>query len=65
MGTLERAPDPSDGRARLIRFRQGGLMEGLGGLMDLERELGEAIGPEAMRGLRRGLLAMRDALEPG
>jgi len=47
MGALEKVPDPSDGRARLIRFSadgQRGMLEGLLVLKTLEHDLAEAIG---------------------
>ncbi len=60
MGVVERVRDPSDGRARLVRFsaagRQG-LLAGLGMLRALEDEARAAVGDDAWRGLRSGLLA--------
>jgi len=64
MGALERVPDPSDGRAKLIRFKGRWMLDGLGVLMELEQELGERAGAEEMAGLRRGVVAVLTALEP-
>jgi len=66
MGTVERIPDPADGRAKLIRFSKEGRMGILGGLSllkDMEEEFAEVIGTEKMRALHQGLLALLDALE--
>ena len=67
MGMLERHPDPSDGRAKLIRFsNQGrrGLLEGLGVLGNLEVEFRKKIGDRAMDGLHAALTALLAHLEP-
>jgi DNA-binding MarR family transcriptional regulator len=68
MGALERVPDPTDGRAKLIRFHQPpdgphAIMAGLATLMALERELAEAMGADHARNLHAALLALQDALE--
>lgn len=65
MELLERVPDPSDGRAKLIRFAGGttGLLHGLQVLAEIESELAEEIGAEEMRALHRILLKLHDALE--
>jgi DNA-binding MarR family transcriptional regulator len=65
MGVLERVPDPSDGRARLVRFTGGGagLLEGLAVLIELERELAGAVGAQRMAGLREALLALLEVVE--
>jgi hypothetical protein len=66
MGAVERIPDPSDGRAKLIRFstKPGtSLLDGLMHLRRLERELGEAIGPARMAALHDGLAALLAVLE--
>lgn len=66
MGAVERIPDPSDGRAKLIRFstKPGtSLLDGLAHLQKLERELAETIGAERMAALRDGLGALLAALE--
>ena len=68
MGTLERVPDPSDGRAKLIRFCSDGgrsLFDGLAHLRRLEDELAKEIGVERMAALFDGLGALLAALEAG
>jgi DNA-binding MarR family transcriptional regulator len=66
MGVLERVPDPSDGRAKLIRFsargRQG-LLQGLGVLRAIEHELAGRLGPRRMLGLHGTLLDLVAELE--
>jgi len=54
-GYLERIPDPSDGRAKLVRITQRGLdawLAGLEAFRALERDLADAIGPDALAALR-------------
>lgn len=66
MGAVVRVPDPSDGRAKLIRFSitpGSSLLDGLAHLQSLERELGEKVGPERMTALHEGLTALLAALE--
>ena len=65
MGGLERVRDPSDGRAKLIRFRDGGqgLLEGLHMLKVMEGEMAEELGEASMRDLHRILLRLHDLLE--
>jgi DNA-binding MarR family transcriptional regulator len=61
MGMLERAPDPEDARAKLIRFSKkgrAGLFEGLSVLREIEGELETAIGSAKMRGLHDALAAV-------
>ncbi|MCP4810099.1 MAG: MarR family transcriptional regulator [Proteobacteria bacterium] len=66
MGALERVKDPSDGRAKLIRFstegRQG-LLAGLVVLGSIESELAVALGRERVHRLHEDLLALLDHLE--
>lgn len=65
MGALEQVPDPSDGRAKLIRFStagQMGLSEGLKVLADLEKDLEKRIGKHLMRQLHQALLAVEEVL---
>lgn len=67
MGVLERVSDPSDRRARLVRFvsRDGlhVLLEGLGQLGTLEAELTAAIGTERAGELHEALTALLPELE--
>jgi DNA-binding MarR family transcriptional regulator len=65
MAFLERVPDPSDGRAKLVRFTRRGrrrLLEGLELLAGIDAELEDALGPRKMRELHRALLAAHDHL---
>jgi DNA-binding MarR family transcriptional regulator len=58
-GYLERVPDPSDGRAKIIRLTERGRVAqatGLGLIDDIEREWAERFGAERVA-------ALRDALE--
>lgn len=68
-GIVERVPDPSDGRARLVRFSTRGrlaMMAGLEHLMRFEAELAAevdaALGDGAWAALRRGVIALDDVL---
>lgn len=66
MGMLERVPDPTDGRAKLIRFStrgRRGLLEGLEILRAIEAELAERVGEARMRALHAILLDVVDELE--
>jgi DNA-binding MarR family transcriptional regulator len=59
-GVVESAPDPSDGRARLLRFTPAGLealLHGLGTLAALEREIAAEVGEADMAVFRRVLTA--------
>ncbi|MBX3203895.1 MAG: winged helix DNA-binding protein [Labilithrix sp.] len=61
MGVLERAADPADARAKLVRFtRRGraGLFEGLAVLKELERELEQRLGAATMRTVHDALGVM-------
>ena len=61
MKVLERVPDPSDGRAKLIRFTQApnqSLLDGLAHLRRVEAELEAQIGSERMTALHEGLSAL-------
>lgn len=65
MGSLEKFPDPSDGRAKLIRFStqgQLGLSRGLEILGNIEADLKERIGKKHMKRLHEALLALEKAL---
>lgn len=67
-GVLVRAPDPTDGRAKLIRFREDGphtLIEGMRLLRGVDAQLEGVIGQEAVAQLRAHLAALVVALERG
>lgn len=62
-GALERIPDPSDGRARLIRFAvhpdgTHAIEEGLKVLAALEAEMAAAVGPAHWAALHTALTAL-------
>jgi DNA-binding MarR family transcriptional regulator len=66
MQLIERVPDPSDGRAKLIRFAQtkgASLLDGLAHLRRFEAELGEALGAPRMAALHDALGALLVVLE--
>jgi DNA-binding MarR family transcriptional regulator len=66
MGVLELGDDPSDGRAKLVRFSargRRGLLEGLAVLRELERELAAVVGEKRMRGLHATLTDILASLE--
>ena len=66
MGMLERAPDPADARAKLVRFSKRGrasLLEGIGVLRELEREMRAVVGAAKMRELHETLTAIVEAAE--
>lgn len=69
MGGLERVPDPTDGRAKLVRFAHAGgrlsLLDGLDVLVELEADLASSIGKTHVEHLRQALLALHDVLEAG
>ena len=65
LGVLERAVDPADARARLVRFTargRAGLLDGLATLRELEAECAEVVGARRMDELRRALVALNDHL---
>jgi DNA-binding MarR family transcriptional regulator len=65
-GLLELAPDPVDGRAKLVRFTPRGIeaiRHGLSVLASIESEIASKIGKKRMHALRDGLTAMLDTLE--
>lgn len=64
MGVLERTPDPTDGRARLVRFVGGAdaLLVGIAELIAVEREAAETMGTEAVQALDQGLTALEKFL---
>jgi len=66
LGMVERVSDPTDKRAKRVRFSRRGhaaLMHGLGILRDLEETLGAAIGRRRMRELQETLRLLIGALE--
>ncbi len=66
MGMLERAPDPDDARAKLVRFSkrgQQGLMEGLSVLAELEVEMRDVVGDAKMQSLHETLASVIATLE--
>ena len=66
-GLVERVPDPSDGRARLIRFTPMGLAasgQAREIVMGVEREWNEHLGPELAACLREALTRLRDLVDP-
>jgi len=66
MGTCERVADPTDGRAKLVRFSSRGkrqILDGLNVLDELEREFAPQLGKRRMLELRRTLELWLEALE--
>jgi DNA-binding MarR family transcriptional regulator len=60
-GYVERVPDPSDGRAKIIRLTERGReahRTGRGLIEDLERDWGERFGVERVAALREALEAI-------
>lgn len=65
-GLVEKIDDPSDGRAKLIRFSKRGeraVMDGLRVLAEIERTLAATIGRERFDALHEALLALMPVLE--
>ena len=66
-GIVERAPDPEDGRARLIRLTERGRAGGLEAMqvvMAVEREWTEHLGEELTGQLREALVRLREVTDP-
>lgn len=67
-GVVEQVPDPTDGRARLVRFSPEGLKaiaHGLSLLAGLEAEVEARVGPERMATFREVLAAWVETLDRG
>jgi DNA-binding MarR family transcriptional regulator len=68
LGMVERISDPTDRRARRVRFSRrghGALVHGLRILGDLQDALGAAVGRRRMRELHETLKLIIEALESG
>lgn len=66
-GLVERVPDPSDGRARLIRLSARGreaATHAMHVVRGVEREWTEHLGEELAGQLREGLLRLREITDP-
>ncbi len=66
LGVVERVPDPSDGRAKLIRFSERGrrgLLQGLDVLAAIEGELRRSLGDRTMGELSGALAKALSFLE--
>lgn len=65
LSVFERVEDPSDARAKLVRWTpkgQQGLLAGLKALRELELQLAEAVGHKTWQQLRHALLRLQDHL---
>lgn len=61
MGLLERVPDPSDARAKLVRYSargREGILEALATFGELERDLVKTVGAAEMKTLHAALAAI-------
>lgn len=66
LGYVERAPDPNDGRARIIRFTAKGRRAdevGILAIRDIECEWAAAVGPAPMDALRSTLTALLQSID--
>lgn len=66
LGIIERVPDPTDGRAKLIRFSQKGqqaLLLGLDVLDSLRKDIEHELGSSIVSRLQGDLLHLLDTLE--
>ena len=66
-GLVERVPDPSDGRARLIRLSARGreaATQAMHVVIGVEQEWTEHLGPELAGQLREGLIKLREITDP-
>ena len=67
MDVVETISDPSDGRARLVRFTDKGrqaIGQGLSVLKGLEAEIEKTIGKPKFESLQQALLALETMLDP-
>jgi DNA-binding MarR family transcriptional regulator len=64
-GLLEKAPDPSDARAKVVRFSRGGegILDGLKALGEIELVLQTELGEERWSALHGLLVALDAALD--
>lgn len=65
-GVIERIPDPTDGRARIVRFTErgrAGLLVGLGVLAGIEAELAARIGADTVARLKADLSVALPTIE--
>lgn len=64
MGLIERRPDPRDGRAKLVYFAGGaaGIEQGMNALVQVERDLADAIGADRHAALVDALQALEAVL---
>ena len=66
-GYVERVPDPSDGRARLVRLGPCGraaVALAAPVVAEVEAEWAAHLGPEAMAALRSALIRLREVTDP-
>jgi DNA-binding MarR family transcriptional regulator len=66
-GFVERVPDPTDGRARLIRFTvegQAAAERAREVVMSVEQEWNEYLGPRLATALREALTSLRELVDP-
>lgn len=66
-GFVERVPDPTDGRARLIRFTPAGQAAADRArevVMSVEQEWNEHLGPRLASALREALMSLRELVDP-
>lgn len=67
LGLVERAPDPSDKRVRIVRFTPAGLdwLAAFGrAVAEAEAEMAEEIGARCMKSLLTDLASYASAMEP-
>lgn len=63
MGGVHRIPDPTDGRAKLVKFRNGALFNGINHLRALEDHVAQALPDGHLGSLRSILVDLIQALE--